>query len=153
MASIEKTIARIIKNNPGTAFIKALFLKWSLIVIIPAITGTYILFKTLSNAGFFTKVETILIDITTESQSIIQNCMPKLAYNQQPLKSFFNCASNPPALKSSDMLLDIEAATRAFEGAQQEEATDASSPQRQSKMQQYKEMINQIQDPYETDAN
>ncbi len=102
MLNIDHTIKRLINNNPMTSFIKALFLKWSLIIIIPAVSATYVILKNLHESGVLNKLETKLTDITNESQSIIQNCFPKITYNNQPLQAFMRCVENPPSLKKGD---------------------------------------------------
>jgi len=82
---------KISTMHPVEAFIRALFAKWYIIVVIASFSVLYSTYTALRDKGIIAKAEAILLDATSQIKGAAQNCMPLIT----DLNLFWNCLGQP----------------------------------------------------------
>ena len=95
---------KVLFKSPMTIFVYSILSKWFITIFVTALVVAYWVFKGLSDAGIIQKAEEVVFDAFTQTKSVAQYCIPKIAH----LGNFWDCLQDPPAYVPSNEEAKLE---------------------------------------------
>ena len=95
---------KVLFKSPMTLFVYGIMSKWYITIFVTAVVVSYWVFKGLGDAGVLKKSEEVIFSAFTQTKSVAQYCIPKIAN----LGDFWDCLQNPPAYVPSDEEIGLE---------------------------------------------
>lgn len=89
---------KTVLKNPMVLFIYGLMSKWYIMIMVTAVTVTFLIFKNLKDMGVIDAVEKNISSNLTDVKSVAQNCVPKM-FN---FGEFWECLKHPPEYNPSE---------------------------------------------------
>jgi hypothetical protein len=71
---------RVLAKSPMTIFVYGILSKWFITIFVAALVVAYWVFKGLSDAGILQAAEDVVFDALTQTKSVSQYCIPKIAH-------------------------------------------------------------------------
>jgi hypothetical protein len=88
---------KFLAKSPMTLFVYGILSKWFITIFVTALVVVYWVFKGLSDAGILQAAEQVVFDAFTQTKSVAQYCIPKIAH----FGNFWDCLQDPPAYTPS----------------------------------------------------
>ncbi len=101
---------KFLAKSPMTIFVYSILSKWFITIFVTALVVTYWVFRGLSDAGVLQNAEKVIFHAFTQTKSVAQYCIPKIAN----LGTFWECLQHPPTYTPSAEEADLQESVKKF---------------------------------------